>query len=164
MPFTMLLGVMLLLSLPVIEVRRSTVFDPWAIDNGPSDLGTDPFDFNRYLSVQSNVTQGSITVTGVIILTINSGYTLTVTGDLDEAVIYVSTDNSITINDPGTLIAPGGFRSAGIGGRSGSGGTITITGGACGAGIGSGYNSGGNITISGGTVKATGSTPNAGIG
>ncbi len=109
---------------------------------------------------------------------------VTITGGTVEATStngagIGSTHGSITITD-GTVIANGGDRSAGIGGRywenSGnieiSGGNITATGGASdgGAGIGGGYANdenpldGGTIEISGGTIIAAGGEYGAGIG
>ena len=82
---------------------------------------------------------------------------------------------TLTIDGTGTLVASGGWNSAGIGGyNSGNnnkahividGGNITATGGIGGAGIGARHQSSiGDITINGGNVTATGGTNAAGIG
>ena len=171
MTFTMLLGVMLLLSLPSIVTGSGTALGPWVVNNGPPDPSIDPIGGNIYWSVESNVTQDPITVTGDVIFAINSGCTLTMTVDLGEAGIYVGTVKSITINEPGAPITQGGSRGAGIGGGSRAGGTITINGctgiaygGMRNAGISGGGNAGSTITITTDTFKATGSASGAGIG
>jgi len=123
------------------------------------------------------------------------GSNLTVKGGRNGAGIGGVGDNSNTgenhkagaiVIHSGTIVAEGGFNSAGIGSgnhQSASeikiyGGSVTATGSFGGAGIGSGYGSsgapgamngvgyhnGGNITISGGTVSATGGEFAAGIG
>ncbi|WMJ78786.1 S-layer homology domain-containing protein [Sedimentibacter sp. MB35-C1] len=136
--------------------------DITATSTGGSGIGSGSY---QYVSQRMPV---SVTITGG---TVNATST--------NGAGIGSTHGSITITD-GTVIANGGDRSAGIGGRywenSGtieiSGGDITATGGASGggAGIGGGYANdenpldGGTIEISGGTIIATGGEYGAGIG
>ena len=134
--------------------------------------------------VDSDVTRsGTITVSGTVNLILMDGFTLSVTGDGDNAGIRVSSGNSLTIygqlTGTGTLNAQGGNNGAGIGnGRytayaagapcgaiNINGGTINATGGSYGAGIGGGFRgAGGTITLNGGSIYATGGTDSAGIG
>ena len=122
--------------------------------------------------VSSAVTcNATITISGSVNLILADGYTLSVTGDANDAGINVSGANSLTVYaqstgpSMGSLTANGGDWGAGIGGgfnQSGGtitihGGTVTATGGDSGAGIGGGRNGdGGSITIDGGTVTASG--------
>lgn len=99
-----------------------------------------------------------------------------VAGNSDTAGIEFNnaTTGSLTIDGPGSLLAKGGTRGAGIGGgEKGSaknitinGGVIDAKGGSYGAGIGGGrYGEATAITIKGGTITATaGSKGGAGIG
>ncbi len=104
--------------------------------------------------------------------------TLTVTNEADYNVTYdkgaaINTTDGALVIESGTVIANGGYNSAGIGGGdSGTGGSVSITGGTVianggedGAGIGGGhFGSGGIIEITGGTVEAIGGDYAAGIG
>lgn len=134
--------------------------------------------------VDSDVTRTStITVSGDVTLILMDGFTLSVTGDANNAGIRVSPGNSLTVygqaGGTGTLQVQGGEYGAGIGGgKDTSGGrvtihsgTVTAMGGTVAAGIGGGYWSlsgpnvhGGEVTIYGGTVTAVGGNAGAGIG
>lgn len=128
---------------------------------------------NTYIASGNVTISDRVTVTGTVILQLDSGCTLTVSQG-----ITVANSNRLTIQGSGTLNAypnvPDNMAAIGGGNTTSThdagyitinGGTITASGGDAAAGIGGGNGgTGGKITINGGTVDAYGGDGVGGTG